>query len=239
MKILERLALIIFSIIILILAVVSCLVVFDIMQLDNISEYLNDVIQNETVARTIVISSIVCILLAIKALFFPSRIKKKEEIKSGILLENKDGRLLISKDTIENLITSVVKSFKDAIEAQTKVFLDSENNITVFISLLVNEDAVIKELSSNIQTKIKETVKRNTDLDVNQININVKNIESNNKSENTVVKAQNSVAKIKLENVQVSKTEDANKGNNQENNQMQNSEQTTNENYTNEDKIVL
>jgi len=239
MKILERIALIIFSIIILILAVVSCLVVFDLVQLENISEYLNDVIENETVARTIVISSIICILLAIKALFFPSRIKKKEEIKSGILLENKDGRLLISKDTIENLITSVVKSFKDAIDAQTKVFLDSENNITVFISLLVNEDAVIKELSSNIQTKIKETVKRNTDLDVNQININVKNIENNNKSENTVVKTQNSVAKIKLENVQVNKIEDANQSNNQGNNQMQNIEQTTNENYTKEDKIVL
>lgn len=239
MKILERIALIIFSIIILILAVVSCLVVFDLVQLENISEYLNDVIENETVARTIVISSIICILLAIKALFFPSRIKKKEEIKSGILLENKDGRLLISKDTIENLITSVVKSFKDAIDAQTKVFLDSENNITVFISLLVNEDAVIKELSSNIQTKIKETVKRNTDLDVNQININVKNIENNNKTENTVVKTQNNVAKIKLENVQVNKIEDANQSNNQGNNQMQNIEQTTNENYTKEDKIVL
>ena len=224
MKILERLALILFSIIILILAVVSCLVVFDLVQLDNISEYLNDVIQNEIVARTVVISSVVCILLAIKALFFSSRINKKEEIKSGILLENKDGRLLISKDTIENLITSVVKSFKDAIDAQTKVFLDSENNITVFISLLVNEQAIIKELSSNIQTKIKETVKRNTDLDVNQININVKNIE-NDKSDGTVIKTQNSVSKIKLDNVQINKTED--------------SEQTINENYTKEDKVVL
>lgn len=207
MKILERLALIIFSIIILILAVVSCLVVFDLVELEKITEYINEVIQNETVEKVIVISSVVCILLAIKALFFPTRIKKKEEIKSGVLLENRDGRLLISKDTIENLIVSVVKSFKDAMDVQTKVYLDSENNITVFISLLVNENAVIKELSSNIQTKIKETVKRNTDLDVNQININVKNIE-NNKSDNTVVKAQNSVAKIKLENVQVNKNEE-------------------------------
>lgn len=207
MKILERLALIIFSIIILILAVGSCLVVFDLLELEKIAEYLNDVIENETVARVVVISSVICILLAIKALFFPSRIKKKEEIKSGVLLENKDGRLLISKDTIENLIVSVVKSFKDAMDVQTKVYLDSENNITVFISLLVNENAVIKELSSNIQTKIKETVKRNTDLDVNQININVKNIE-NDKSDNAVVKAQNSVAKIKLENVQVNTNEE-------------------------------
>lgn len=249
MKILERLALIIFSIIILILAVVSCLVVFDLVELEKITEYINDVIENETVARVVVISSIVCILLAIKALFFPSRIKKKEEIKSGVLLENRDGRLLISKDTIENLIISVVKSFKDAMDVQTKVLLDADNNITVFISLLVNENAVIKELSSNIQTKIKETVKRNTDLDVNQININVKNIE-NNKSENTVVKAQNSVAKIKLENVQVNRNEEVKQESNQVNsqanyqdnivnNQMQNFEQATNENNAREDDIIV
>ena len=200
MKILERFALIIFSIIILVLSIVSCLAVFDIIELEKIAEYLNEVIENKTVAKVVVISSVICILLAIKALFFPSRMKKREEIKSGVLLENKDGRLLISKDTIENLIISVVKSFQEAKDVQTKVILDAENNITVFISLLVNESAVIKELSSNIQTKIKETIKRNTDLEVSQININIKNI--NNKIENTVVNLPNNETKIKIDNVQ-------------------------------------
>ena len=51
------------------------------------------------------------------------------------------------------------------------------------------------QLSSSIQTKIKETIKRNTDLDVKQVNINVKNID------NDKDKRENSVSKIKLENV--------------------------------------
>ena len=200
MKILDRFALIIFSIIILVLSIISCLAVFDIIELEKIVEYINDVIENKTVAKVVVISSVICILLAIKALFFSSRMKKTEEIKSGVLLENKDGRLLISKDTIENLIISVVKSFQEAKDVQTKVFLDVENNITVFISLLVNENAFIKELSSNIQSKIKETIKRNTDLEVSQININIKNI--NNKIENTVVNLPNNETEIKIDNVQ-------------------------------------
>ena len=199
MKILERLALILFSIIILVMSVISCLVIFNVMELEKICDYINTIIQEDNISRIVLISSIICILLAIKALFFPSRIKKKEEIKSGILLENKDGRLLISKDTIENLVNSVVKSFKDALDVQTKVFLDIENNITVFITLLVREDSIIKELSTNIQTKIKETIKRNTDLEVNQININVKNIENTN----DINKNNNNVSKIKINNVQV------------------------------------
>lgn len=225
MKILEKVALILFSIIILIISVISCLVIFDIVELQNISEYINDVIQNETVSRTILVISIVCILLSIKALFFPSKTRKKDEIKTGVLLENKDGRLLISKDTIENLIDSIAKSFEDALDVQTKVYLDADNNITVYISLFVKEDVVIRELSSEIQTKIKETVKRSTDLDVNQININVKNIETSqnnikclgegkncNKQEtqysNSVVKGDNKSARIKIENVQINDNKD-------------------------------
>lgn len=193
MKILERIALILFSIIMLFVSIVSCLLIFNIMELKTIFNFLEDVIENQTVTRVILGFAIVSILLAIKSLFFPSKIKKKQEIKTGVLLENKDGRLLISRDTIENLVNSVVKSFTDAVDVQTKVQLDADNNITVFVSLLVKEEAIIKELSANIQNKIKETVKRSTDLDVNQININIKNIENQ--------------TKIKINNVQVNQNQ--------------------------------
>lgn len=188
MRVLERLALILFSIIILFLAVISCLVIFDIVELQTIFNYLDDLITNQTACRIILGSCVVAILLAIKALFFPTKTYKKQEIKTGVLLENKDGRLLISRDTIENLVNSVVKSFDQAVDVQTKVNLDAENSITVYVSLLVKEESVIKELSSNIQNKIKDTIKRSTDLNVSQVNINVKDIENNKNGKNVDTK---------------------------------------------------
>ncbi|MBE5805764.1 MAG: alkaline shock response membrane anchor protein AmaP [Clostridiales bacterium] len=176
MKILERIALIIFSIIMLIVSIVLCLVVFNVVELQTIFEYSQKIVENQIGERIILGVSIVSILLAIKALFFPTRRAKKQEIKTGILLENKDGRLLISRDTIENMVNSVVNSFKEVKEVQTKIILNDDNNITVFITLLVDENAVIKDLSVNIQNKIKDTVKKSTDLDINQVNINIKNI---------------------------------------------------------------
>ena len=211
MKFLEKLALFIFSLIILVIAVVSCLVVFQVVELTEITNFISEHLQNEIVSRTVLVVSGICILLALKSLLFPVKSKKREEIKSGVLLENQDGRLLISKDTIENLVNSVVHSFPDALDVQTKILLDVDNNITVFVSLLVREEAVIKQLSAGIQNKIKETVKRNTDLDVKQVNINVKNIE-NEKNKKESPKRENSVAKIKMENVQF------------ENNSVQNAE---------------
>ena len=201
MKFLEKLALFLFSLIILVIAVVSCLVVFQVIELTDVTNFISENLQNEIVSRTVVVVSIICILLALKSLLFPVKSKKREEVKSGVLLENQDGRLLISKDTIENLVNSVVHSFPDALDVQTKIFLDVDNNITVFVSLLVKEEAIIKQLSAGIQNKIKETVKRNTDLDVKQVNINVKNIE-NDKNKKETTKRDNSVAKINMENIQ-------------------------------------
>ncbi|MBR2787146.1 MAG: alkaline shock response membrane anchor protein AmaP [Clostridia bacterium] len=198
MKILERLALVLFSIAMTIIAVVSCLVIFNVVELESIYKSVEGVIKDDTGSKIIVASSIITILLSIKALLFPTKIKKKQEVKTGVLLENRDGRLLISRDTIENLVNSVVKSFSEAMEVQTKINLDFENNITVYISLLVREDAVISELSSSIQNKIKETIKRNTGLEVNQVNINIRDIESNKK----VAKANNQ-AKVNVNNVKI------------------------------------
>ena len=104
-------------------------------------------------------------------------IDEKEEYKNGILLENSNGKLLITKETIENLVNAVVKGFDSAEDVSTKIELDQENNLKVFVNLSVKENAVIKELSTNLQNKIKEAIKKSSDLEVKEVNIKVKNIE--------------------------------------------------------------
>lgn len=180
MKIVERIAVILFSIIILVVSVFSVLVVFGWASLDFVNEIILNALNNSTVYNTILVIAGICIILAIKCIFFSSS-TAKEEFKTGILLENEDGKLIISKDTIENLVNSVAKRFEGAAEVQTKVILDQENNVTVNVTLLVKENAIIKDLSSSIQTSVKETIKKTSDLDVKQINIRVKNIEVNKK----------------------------------------------------------
>ena len=230
MKILERIALILFSIVMIIIAITSCLVVFDVVELKTIYKSIEELLKDDVARKVIIGSSIVAILLAIKALFFPTRMKKKQEIKSGVLLENKDGRLLISKDTIENIVNGVVKGFDEAVESQTKVMLDANNNITVFISLLVKNDSIIKEMSSNMQTRIKETIKRNTDLEVSQVNINIRDVD--NKSTQ-----KNNQTKIKINNVQINK--DQTKENVQLDSAKDAQSNATQDNEEKENKIVV
>ena len=177
MKTIEKITLVLFSTLMLIISVILCLTIFGWIDTADIGNVLNIAISNNVSSNVILVLSIIFILLAIRCIFFDSSSKEKEEYKNGILLENINGKLLITKETIENLVNAVVKGFDSAEEVTTQIELDNENNLKVFVNMSVKENAVIKELSTNLQNKIKEAIKRASDLEVKEVNIKVKNIE--------------------------------------------------------------
>lgn len=176
MKVIEKISLVVFANLLLILSIIVCLLVFGWLKL----EFVNGIVAamlNDSVSSNILLGvAIVIILMAVKCIFFDGSDKEKEKQKEGILLENNEGKLLISKETLESLIASVAKGFDGAENVNSKVFLDKENNVTVYVTLFIHPDAVIKDLSSNLQAKIKEAIKTTSGLDVKEVNIRVKNI---------------------------------------------------------------
>ena len=177
MKIIEKTTLVLFSTLMLIISVIFCLLIFGWLDIDFFVETLKQILQNPVSSNILLGLSVVFILLAIRSIFFDSSSKQKEEYQNGILLENADGKLLITKETIENLVNGVVKGFDSAEDVTTRVELDKDNTVKVYVNLSVRENAVIKELSTNLQTKIKDTIKKTSDLEVKEVNIKVKNIE--------------------------------------------------------------
>ena len=106
MKLLENIALTIFSVVILIFGLVFCLILFNWIEESYVYLVLQ-YIKAEPVATNIALgTSVVLMLLAVKCIFFPTFAKEKEEKSDvgGILLENESGKLMISIETIENLV---------------------------------------------------------------------------------------------------------------------------------------
>lgn len=176
MKILEKLTLIIYSYVILIISVLACLLVFGWVDIDLVGEIIKGAIVSSTWGKVILGVSVVFILLSIKCIFFDSTSREQIKERQGVLLENESGKLMISKETIENLVNSVAKGFESTEDVTTRVELDKDNNVKVYANLIVSSDAVIKDLSANLQTSIKEKIKKATDLEVNEVNITVKKV---------------------------------------------------------------
>ncbi len=176
MKILEKITLIIYSYIMLILSIILCLLVFGWLDMDLVGNICYNLVVGETSSKILLGVSIVFILLSIKCIFFDSTSKEQIKERQGVLLENESGKLLISKETIENLVNSVALNFQSAEDVTTRVELDKDNNVNVYVNLIISSDAIIKDLSANLQTKIKEKIKRATDLEVKEVNITVKKV---------------------------------------------------------------
>ena len=83
---------------------------------------------------------------------------------------------MISRETIENLVNSVVKEFQGAQDAHTRIALDAQNNVAVLVDITVTRNVVIKELTVKMQNRIKEAIKNTSDLEVNEVNVRIKNI---------------------------------------------------------------
>lgn len=183
MKFIEKIALTVYSILVLVVSIILCLIIFGWLDINLVGEIIETVIVGETSSKVLLGFSLVFILISIKCIFFDSETKEQERENQGVLLENDSGKLMISKETIENLVNSVAKEFENTQEVITKVELDRENNVRVYATLVVNSEAIIKDLSANLQNKVKEKIKLATDLDVKEVNITIKKVAP--KQENT------------------------------------------------------
>lgn len=189
MKILDRIGLALFSIIIMVLSILLLVVLSGWLELNIIINGLKYLIANEMPTRIAIIISALLGLFAIKCIFFNSFTKDEQKAKENILLENDNGKLLVSKDTIENITNTVIKNFDAAEAVTTKVSFDDTNNLSVYITLFVKPETVIKELAAKLQSDIKVAIKNSIDLEIKSVNIKIKNIIS--KKENISKQSQN------------------------------------------------
>ena len=176
MKVIEKIALILYSNIMLILSIIACLLIFGWVDIDIVGNVVEKCLTTDPASKITLGVSVVFILLSIRCIFFDPTSKEEIRDKQGVLLENENGKLMISKETIENLVDSVARGFENAEEISTRVELDKENNVKIFVNLTVSSNAVIKDLSANLQNRIKEKVKKATDLEVKEVNISVKKV---------------------------------------------------------------
>lgn len=173
MKFLERFTLITYSLVILILSVILSLLIFNWMDFETVTQMVYALITGSVSSKITLGVCVLFILLSIKCMFFDERSKEVLKETQGILLKNDNGQLMISRETIENMVKHAVTGFENVKDCNTKIDVTEENQLKITLFLTVNENVVIKELAGNLQAKIKEDVKKISDLDVKEVNVKV------------------------------------------------------------------
>lgn len=176
MKFIDRMSLKIFALIIGVLSIMIALIVTGIIPVDYLTDPIIYLTDGTVKIKATLIVCAVLLLLVIKSLCFTS--KPNDDGKEGIVLENSSGKLVISKESLENMIASVSKEIPGTESTTSKTLVDKDKNLKVYVTTVVSKDVMIKDISTELQHKIKDAMKKTADLEVKEVNVKIKNITS-------------------------------------------------------------
>ena len=155
MKILEKFVLILYSLLILVISVIICLIVFRVINIDQIQYCVDFVLKDGALTITTLAIAIICVLLSVRCLFFRKKKQIKKSTATDILLENDEGRLLISKTAIENAAKAIVRSSMEvSTDIKVTVDIDPANNISIYIVVMLDRALKVRDLTLDLQLKI-------------------------------------------------------------------------------------
>ena len=185
MKLVDKVIYFIFSVIILAIVVVMFTVILNIGGVVNpvfnfISNIPNMSFTQEQMTY-IVIIEILLFIMAIKGILFQSKL---EENKDAIILENNSGKLIISRKTLENLVKDISNGVQGVENSFARVNVSKDTELIISIDIVVKEGS-IKDITKKLQEDVKIAIKKASDLNVSEVNVNIKNIKKMN--ENTTV----------------------------------------------------
>lgn len=197
MKLVDKVIYFIFSVIILAIVVVMFTVILNIGGVVNpvfnfISNIPNMSFTQEQMTY-IVIIEILLFIMAIKGILFQSKL---EENKDAIILENNSGKLIISRKTLENLVKDISNGVQGVENSFARVNVSKDTELIISIDIVVKEGS-IKDITKKLQEDVKIVIKKASDLNVSEVNVNIKNIKKINESNN--LKAKNNIEESKEE----------------------------------------
>jgi len=209
MNFLEKICLKIFSIIIGVIAIIMLLIMAGILEFNDITKYSTLLVNGELNIKITIITCFVLLILSVICLLFSS--KKDDTGRDGIILENGSGKLVISRESLENMISSVAKEVQGTESISSKTILDRERNLKVFVTIVASRDIMLKDVSKELQDKIKDAMKKTADLEVKEVNVRVKNITSKKVKNMNANVSENSTQSTVKEDVQIENTKEENK----------------------------
>ena len=171
MRGLEKFLLVIFSLIIIILAVCVLFVstgVLDVTSAFSTVKYW--LLQNKMYG--VVIGAIFAVLGLIEVF---SSSESNEDKKGGLAIKSEKGTVYITKDTFENIILAVTKSYAELRNVKVDVNM-SENGLLANIYTSILPDTVVPTLTTKLQESIKTNIQKQTTVEIKEVNVKIRGV---------------------------------------------------------------
>ncbi len=185
MRLLDKLISFIFSLMFLALSIVLILLGTGIIEPQLCKEVLANSVFSPKVLDSglfnpVTITGIVLLLCSLKTTIFLSLFRIND--RKPIVVKHKNGEVQIAQDTIINTAKTATLSFDNVRDVQAKM-IKKRLGIIIYEVIQVYVNSNINELTESIQYSVKEVIKATVGVNVQDVNIRVRNVYSGKKPE--------------------------------------------------------
>jgi uncharacterized alkaline shock family protein YloU len=156
----------------------------------------NTKILESGVFNTITITGIVLLLCSLKTTVFMSLFRIND--RKPIVVKHKNGEVQIAQDTIINTAKTATLAFDNVRDVQAKM-IKKRTGIIIYEVIQVYVNSNINELTESIQYSVKDVIKSTAGVNVQDVNIRVRNVYSGKKPEPEKEKQEVTEQETKLE----------------------------------------
>ena len=190
MRFLDRLISFVFSLIFLALSIVLILLGTGVIEAQLCKEVLANSVFNPKILESglfnpITITGIIVLLCSLKTTVFMSLFRIND--RKPIVVKHKNGEVQIAQDTIINTAKTATLAFDNVRDVQAKM-VKKRMGIIIYEVIQVYVNSNINELTESIQYSVKEVIKATVGVNVQDVNIRVRNVYSGKKPETEKVK---------------------------------------------------
>lgn len=177
MGILLRVVLFFFSIAIVLIASLAILVGFEFYSQNYINGIIDSIYNSGLYKVALIAISLIFIIIAVY-IFFRSLSYKKDN--TAFSTNSTDsGQIKISVDTLENIALNAIKKVEGQKEPKVKVKVEPDDSVSVFVTILIDGEKSIPQISEEIQMNIKDSVEQIAGLSVKKVHVAVSDVSSN------------------------------------------------------------
>lgn len=171
MKGFEKFLLVVFSIVIILLAVCVLLVSTGVVDVSSAFSSIKVwLLENKTAG--VVIGAIAAIL-ALIGIFASS--ENPEDKKGGLAIKSEKGTVYITRDTFENIIFGVTRNYAELKNVKVDVSMSQEGvSANIFTSIL--PDTVVPTLTAKLQENVKSSVLKQTTIEIKEVNVKIRGV---------------------------------------------------------------
>lgn len=99
----------------------------------------------------------------------------QENIKGGLAIKNEKGTVYITKETFESIIVGVTKGYAELKNVKVDILMN-EDGVVANVYTMILPDTVVPTLTARLQENIKNSIKKQTTIEIKEANVKIKGV---------------------------------------------------------------